>query len=344
MEPKEIRLNANKRKSLVTDYRKHEESKHSQEKEDFFDSREKATEAIKSAFATMKEVVERRFELTDVAQLQTLQKKYNTVNAVGTDSCFFMKVLNKKVLDQYGDEEDKTNHFSFELDGAFDGANYRRYGGSNSGKNFAYAMYREDMKKVGLNPDCNIESDITRLENGNDTYTSRRRSDSNPYLSQCRNDNHAWLDGKSGGTNLYQSWKDKHALHIIGTGGCRSRAIPCTDLEFAKFEMMHQAKQDVVLKHTKWIQSVVAKVKKFEKGIKQMTKFSQVEKFAQHPKINWQISPEILADKIGMDIVVSIDDLADSIASIGEAKPDRNEKIAQRLAYEQWQKSQAVAN
>ena len=344
MEPKEIRLNAGKRKSLVTDYRKHCESQHSQEKEDFFDSREKATEAIKSAFATMKEVVERRFELTDVAQLQTLQKKYNTINAVGTDSCFFMKVLGKKVLDQYGDEEDKSLHFSFELDGAFDGESYRRYGSSNSGKNFAYAMYREDMKQVGLNPDCNIEADITRLENGNDSYTSRRRSDNNPYLSQCRNENHAWLDGKSGGTNLYQSWKDKHRLHIIGTGGCRSRAIPCTDLEFAKFEMMHHAKQDVVLKHTKWIQSVVAKVKAFEKGIKQMTKFSQVEKFAQHPKINWDISPEILADKIGMDIVVSIDDLADSIASIGEAKPDRKAKIAQREAYELWQKSQAVAH
>ena len=83
MEPKEIRLNANKRKSLVTDYRKHEESKHSQEKEDFFDSREKATEAIKSAFATMKEVVERRFKLTDVAILQRIQQDYNTVNAVG---------------------------------------------------------------------------------------------------------------------------------------------------------------------------------------------------------------------------------------------------------------------
>ena len=340
MEPKEIRLNAGKRKSLVTDYRKHCESQHSQEKEDFFDSREKATEAIKSAFATMKEVVERRFELTDVAQLQTLQKKYNTINAVGTDSCFFMKVLGKKVLDQYGDEEDKSLHFSFELDGAFDGESYRRYGSSNSGKNFAYAMYREDMKQVGLNPDCNIEADITRLENGNDSYSRR----SNPYLAQCRNDNHAWLQGGQGGTNLYDEWKGKYQLHIIGTGGCRSRAIPCTDLEFAKFEMMHHAKQDVVLKHTKWIQSIVAKVKAFEKGIKQMTKFSQVEKFAQHPKINWDISPEILADKIGMDIVVSIDDLADSIASIGEAKPDRKAKIAQREAYELWQKSQAVAH
>ena len=321
----------------------HFEQEDTQEKEDFFDSREKATEAITSAFATMKDVVERRFELADIfgdRSLTHYQKKYNTVDAIGTDSCFFMKVLDKKVLDSDGDEEDKQNHFSFELDGGFTGTSYRSYGSSNHGKNFAYAMYREDMKKVGLNPDCNIESDITNAENGNDNYSRR----SNPYLAQCRNDNHAWLQGGQGGTNLYDEWKGKYQLHIIGTGGCRSRAIPCNDLEYAKFDMMHQAKADVVLKHTKWIQSIVAKVKRFEQGIKQMTKFSQVEKFAKHPKVNWQISPEILADKIGMDIVVSIDDLADSIESIGKPKETKEEKIKARLAYEQWQQSSRLAS
>ena len=203
-------------------------------------------------------------------------------------------------------------------------------------------MYREDMKKVGLNPDCNIENDLKSETDVSSNYSRRR--DNNPYLSQCRNDNHAWLQGSQGGTNLYDEWKDKYQLHIIGTGGCRSRAIPCSDLEYAKFEMMHQAKQDVVLKHTKWIQTIVAKVKRFEQGIKSLTKFSQVEKFAKHPKINWQISPEILADKIGMDLVISIDDAADSIMNIGKPKDTKEEKIAARLAYEEWQKSQALAS
>ena len=333
MEQKEIRLNANKRKSLTNDYRRHEETKDSHEKEEFFQSREVAKEAIDSAFTTMKDVVERRFELADVATLQTLQKKYNTVNAVGTDSCFFMKVLDTKVLDEYNDEVDKSNHFSFELDGAYDGESYRRYGSSNHGRNFAYAMYREDMKKVGLNPDCNIESDITNAENGNDSYSRR----SNPYLAQCRNDNRAWLQGGQGGTNHFQSWKDKHALHIIGTGGCRSRAIPCSDLEFQKFEMMIQAKAEVVNKHTQWIKTVVARVNRFKEVVKSMTKFSQVEKFANHEKIQWKIDHSILADKFGMDLVISIDDAADSIMNIGAPKPDRAEKIKARLLYEQSQ-------
>ena len=329
MEQKEIRLNANKRKSLVKDYRRHCEEQDSHEKEEFLQSREVCNDTIESTFALAKEVVERKYELDDVATLRSLQKKYNTVNACGTDSCFYFTVLDAKEVDQYGDEVEKRKHFSFHLDGRYDNSGGYHYqsGSSSSGKNVA--LYREDMKKVGLNPDCNIEADIT-YDKGTDRYDRR----SNPWLSQCRNDNDAWLSGKQGGTNHYQSWEDKYKLSVIGTGGCRSRAIPCTELEFAKFEMMHHAKEDMVLKHTKWIQTIVAKVERFEQGIKQMTKFSQVEKFASHNKVNWQISKEILADKIGMDIVVSIDDLADSIEAIGKPKETREDKIRARMLYE----------
>jgi hypothetical protein len=330
MEQKEIRLNADKRKSLVIDFRKHCESLNTEEKEAFKQSRDDAKSTLESSFATCKEVVERRFPLEDVATLQSLQKKHNTINAVGRDSCFFFKVTDApKVLDQYNDEVDKSRHFSFELDGSLNGDYGSRYGSgsSNNGKNFAYAMYREDMKAVGLNPDCNIEADLQAEKS--DTRYSRN---SNPYLSQCRNDNHHWLQGGQGGSDKYQSWKDDYGLHIIGTGGCRSRAIPCSDLEFAKFEMMIGAKQEVVNTHSQWIKTVVARVTRFKEIIKSMTKFSQVEKFASHDKIQWKIDPSILADKMGMDLVISIDDAADSIMNIGSPKQTRAEKI---LAYKQ---------
>ena len=336
MDKKEVRLNAEKRRSLVIDFRKHCESLDTHEKEEFKQARDDAKSTIESSFATCKEVVQRRFKLEDVAILQRIQRDYNTVNAVGSDSCFFMKSIDApKVLDRYNDEVDKSRHFSFELDGSLDGDYGSRYGSgsSNNGKNFAYAMYREEMKAVGLNPDCNIEADIQAESKSSDQRYSRT---TNPYLSQCRNDNNHFLQGGKGGTNYFQSWKDKHALYIIGTGGCRSRAIPCTDLEFAKFEMMIQAKQNVVTKHTKWIQTVVARVNRFKEVIKSMTKFSQVENFANHEKIQWKIDPEILADKFGMDLVISIDDAADSIMNIGAPKPTREEKI---LA---WKKAHGI--
>jgi hypothetical protein len=70
-----------------------------------------------------------------------------------------------------------------------------------------------------------------------------------------------------------------------------------------------------------------------------MTKFSQVEKFAAHPKVNWKIDEEILADKIGMDVVVSIDDLADAIDNIDKPTPTRDQKLEARIMYEQAQVS-----
>ena len=336
MEKKEIRLNAGKRKSLVIDFRRHCESLDTEEKEAFKQSRDDAKSTIDSSFATCKEVVQRRFKPEHIfgdRSLKFYEQEYNTVDVVGTDSCFFFKVTDApKVLDRYNDEVEKSKHFSWELDGSMNGDYGNRYGSgsSNNGKNFAYAMYREDMKKVGLNPDCNIENDL-KAEQSESRYTRR---DSNPYLSQCRNDNQHWLDGKQGGTNHFQSWKDKYQLHIIGTGGCRSRAIPCTDLEFQKFEIMLQAKQEVVTKHTQWIQTVVARVNRFKEVIKSMTKFSQVENFANHEKIQWKIDPSILADKFGMDLVISIDDAADSIMNIGAPKLTREEKI---LAWKQAQ-------
>jgi len=62
-----------------------------------------------------------------------------------------------------------------------------------------------------------------------------------------------------------------------------------------------------------------------------MTKFSQVDDFAK--KFNWVIAPEILADKMGMDLVISIDDAVDSIMNIGRKAPTRDEKIKARILY-----------
>ena len=57
MEQKEIRLNADKRKSLSIDFRRHCEDQDSHEKEAFFQAREYCNEVIPQTFATMKEVV-----------------------------------------------------------------------------------------------------------------------------------------------------------------------------------------------------------------------------------------------------------------------------------------------
>ena len=54
MDKKEVRLNADKRKSCVIDFRKHCESLDTHEKEEFKQSREDAKSTIDSSFATCK--------------------------------------------------------------------------------------------------------------------------------------------------------------------------------------------------------------------------------------------------------------------------------------------------
>jgi len=332
---KEVKLNAQIRKPIVVDYRKHLEQEDSLDKENFFEAREKATSAIDSAFNTAKVVLNRAYKPVDVADYKRLAKKYSSVDATGKDSCFFMSVPEETVQDEYDDEVVKSKHFSFKLDGSVQGDNRSRYGSgsSNNGKNFAYGMYREEMKGRGLNPDCNIENDI----NNKDSIS--RGHSNNPYLSQCRNDNQYYLEGKGGTTNHLESWKQQFALDIIGTGGCKSRAIPCTNTEFNQFEIMISAKQNVVRCHEKWIASILTKTKLFDTAIKQMRTFNQVEAFAVHPKINWTISPEILVAKTGTDVALSIDTLADTISMIGEAKPTRDQKLEARIMYEKAQVS-----
>ncbi len=95
---------------------------------------------------------------------------------------------------------------------------------------------------------------------------------------------------------------------------------------------MHIAKANLVKTHTAWVSTMLTQVKHLERGLKLMTKFSQVEEFAT--KFNWQISPEILVDKFGTELVISIDTLVDEITNIAKPKPDRAEKIKARMLYE----------
>ena len=193
-------------------------------------------------------------------------------------------------------------------------------------------VYREDMKAVGLNPDCNIENEIQQEGKMGDQRYSRT---TNPYLNVemtiiigYKVVKVVLITMNLGKTNTYYI---SLVLVVVVLVQYLAQTRVC------QVWMMIGAKQDVVTKHTQWIQTVVARVNRFREVIKSMTKFSQVENFASHEQIQWKIDPEILADKFGMDLVISIDDAAESIMNIGKPKPTREEKI---LA---WKKAQGIS-
>ena len=327
---KDIRLNKDYRTAYIKDFRRFLESKTDNPKyEAFLSAKTLCKTRIDDAFKTATNVVTRLYKPEDVSTLQSLQKKYNTVDATAKDSCFFFAVVDSKgkpvmQLDHHRDEEQKSKHFSFELDGSHTGdSSY------NHDNDFGYAWYREELKANGYNPDIEIEQKDNR---------------SNPHHSTCTNDNIRWLKGNDGqSTNWYQVWKDNYALDIMGSGGCRSRAIPCTEQEFATFELMLIAKADVVKTHQDWIGSILRATNLVGEQIKAMRTKSEVDMLAK--EYGWE--PNVTINKIfGSALVVnpaSVKSMRDSILGY-ERKPSKEEKIANaKIALQKHLESQQVA-
>lgn len=326
---KDIRLNKDYRTAYIKDFRRFLESKNDNPKyEAYLSAKTLCKTRVDDAFKVATKVIHRVYKPEDVSTLQTLQKKYNTVDATAKDSCFYFAVVDKKgnkakMLDNYNDEVDKKKHFSFELDGNLNGSEY------NHQNEFSYAWYREELKANGYNPDIIIE---------------QKDKPNNPHYSTTTNSCSNWLKGNDGSsTNWHQVWKDNYALDIIGSGGCRSRAIPCTESEFATFELMLIAKADVVKTHQDWIGSIIRATDLVGEQIKAMKTKSEVDLLAK--EYNWE--PQISLNKIfGSALVVdnsSLKSMTDSILGY-ERKPSKEEKIATaKIALQKHLESQQVA-
>lgn len=309
----DIRLNNDLRKAYTQDFRKFLESHTDNPKYQEYDSALKVAKVrINDAFKTAKEVVERAYKPEDVATLQKLQRKYNTVDATGKDSCFYFAVVDNKgnevkVLDSYNDEVAKRRHFDFTLQGSLTGSQWDKQ------NDFAQAFYRAEMKEVGLNPDCRIEN--------SDKH-------SNPHLTVQQNKISEWLKGDNGtSANLIDDWKHSYALDVIGSGGCKSRAIPCTEKEFAVFELMLLAKQNLVKAHEEWIGAIVKAQNAVAETIKNCRTKSEIDSIAKEYK--WK--PNVSINKtFGTAMVVDprgLKSITDTILGYAK-KQTREEKIA----------------
>ena len=325
----DIRLNKDYRIAYTKDFRRFLESNKDNPKyEAYLSAKTLCKTRIDDAFKLATKVVHRVYKPKDVSTLQGLQKKYNTVDATAKDSCFYFAVVDSKgnkvkSVDEYNDEVDKKKHFSFELNGNLNGREY------DHDHDFAYAWYREELKANGYNPDIIIE---------------QKDKPNNPHYSTTTNSCGNWLKGNDGSsTNWHQVWKDNYALDIIGSGGCRSRAIPCTESEFATFELMLIAKADVVKTHQDWISSILRATDLVGEQIKAMKTKSEVDLLAK--EYNWE--PQISLNKVfGSALVVnpaSVKSMTDSILGY-ERKPSKEEKIATaKIALQKHLESQQVA-
>ena len=240
------RLNTDIRKKIGGLILSHFENEQTTEFENFKSAKEDIDVAYNRAFKLATNIVSRAYPKDDVATLQKFKKKYGSAcDVVAKDSCFYFANVEMK---KNNDDSDSSvaEHFDFRLDANMSG----RF----DSMDFGIAYYRDELKAVGINPEITIQ---------NKAQDNR----SNPHWTQETDKIKKFL-GYHNEDGLYQSWKDKFSLDVIGTSYCRSRTIPCTQSEFNEMKVFKLARESFVNAHYNWAESIFKDMRDINNALK----------------------------------------------------------------------------
>ena len=316
-----IRMNTELRTKILNRYRESAENENTQENEARKQAREQVDLAYPKVFELARQVVARSYPPEDVATCRTLKQKYGQpLDVVAKDKCFYFSYARENP----NEDEDKnvSEHFDFGLYGDISDNNYR----NESGKQFAYAYYRDELKAKDLN------ADILAQQNG---------KDDNPHKTK-----HMDLNDKALGYSGYSSYnsndnnigiaKDfdkQYELDIIGTSHCRSRTIACTQQEFMIFQNFKQAKGQLIVCHQKWIDSITKQCEAMKTGLKAYRYLSEGVELMTELGVTCDEAELIRTNSTGLVIYNPVN-LASMIKSMKNTTITREQKIAFRKAYE----------
>jgi len=343
-----VRNNQGHRSKILNVFmRPYLEQENTQEREAYLQARESIKPLQDKTWKLAEKIVRRHYTPKDVEMAYHLQNKFPNVNTIAKDSCFHFGYMNKadgNESDSDGeyanenrhsdndDETDKyiTKHFDFRLDGNINGDE------SSRTNDFAYAYFRDELKgKVNkgekCNPDINIEQ---KWGNG-----SGEENQSNPHWTQVDHANEREL-GLSGGrdnqTSYARQWNDDYQLDLIGREYCRDRQLNCDQKEFAILMTWQQAKQKLIMAHTKWVETILEQMKVLKVGLRDHVYLEQSIDMAKEMGITLS-ETDILATT-SKGIVVSNTDILNHLASLKNKTQTREQKILARMKYDQAQK------
>ena len=317
-----IRMNTELRNKILNRYGDYAERENTQELDDFNSAREQVDLIYPSTFELARQVVERSYPSEDVLTCRTLKQKYGEpLDVVAKDKCFYFSYARENP----GEDEDKnvSEHFDFGLFGDTDnGDNYH----NESGKQFAYAYYRDELKAKDLNPD------ILAQQNG---------KDDNPHKTKhiALNDKALGYSGYShynsndNDVGIAKNFDKQYELDIIGTSHCRSRTIACTQEEFLIFKMFKQAKGQLIVCHQKWIDSIEKQKQAMKTGLKAYRYLSEGVELMTELGVHCDEAELIRTNSTGLVIYNPVN-LASMIKSMKNKTITREQKIAIRKAYE----------
>jgi len=324
-----------RKKALDLHIRPYLEQEHTQEKEGYFQAREVIKPLQDETWQLAKTIVRRHYTDEDVKMAYHLQNKFENVDTIAKDSCFHFGYYPQKDVEDKNREDDDnkdayiTKHFDFRLDGNINGQESGRQ------NDFAYAYFRDELKgKVNkgekCNPDINIEQ---KWGDG-----SGEENHSNPHWTQVEQANERELGlsgGKDNQTSYSREWNNDYQLDLIGREYCRDRQIGCDQKEFAILMTWQQAKQKLIMAHTKWIETILEQCKVLKAGLRDHVYLEQSIDMAKNMGLT--ISETDILATTSKGIVVSNTDILNHLASLKNKTQTRDQKIALRKLYDQQQ-------
>ena len=317
-------MNTEFRNKILNRYVDNAETENTQEREAYLDAREKVDSIYPKAFELATEVVSRSYPEEDVLTCRSLKQKYGSpLDVVAKDKCFYFSYANQDYSEEDDSEKEISEHFDFGLFGAVDDSNYD----NQSGKQFAYAYKREELKAKDCNPD------ILAQQNG---------KDDNPHKTKHIDANDKAL-GYSGysrynsdddnNVGIAKEFDSQFYLDIIGTSHCRSRTIACTKQEFQVFQMLKQAKANVITCHQKWIDSIEKQKQAMKTGLKAYRYLSEGVELMTELGITIDEAELVRCNSTGLTIY-NPQNLASMIKGMKNTTMTREQKIAFRKEYE----------
>jgi len=319
-----IRMNTEFRNKILNRYIESAENEITQEKDAFNQARENVDKLYPQAFAIQQQVVERAYPKEDVLICRNLKQKYGQpLDVVAKDKCFYNSYA-KDELNEDEDESDRnvSEHFDFGLYGECDSSD--RYN-NMSGKQFAYAYKREELKEKECNPD------IFAQQNGKeDNPHKTKHIDANDKALGYSGYSRFADDNQIGITKQFDS---QWYLDIIGTQHCRSRTIACNKDEFSFFQIWKQAKAQVITCHQKWIDSIEKQKQAMKTGLKAYKYLSEGVELMKELDIELDEAELVRCNSTGLTIY-NPQNLASMIKGMKNTTMTREQKIAIRKEYE----------
>ena len=315
-------MNTELRNKLFNKIKNVFENEDTQEREAYLQSREDVDRQYKHAHRLAVDVVERAYPPEDVSTLRHFKKKYgNPCDVVAKDKCFYF--AHSEDLDDEGETKETKSHFDFGLFGNLNGSEY----GSDEGKKFAVAYYREDLKAMDCNPDIYAQ----QSENKDNPHKTKHVDECMKALGYSGYNHSSGSDTNIG---MAKTFDEPYFLDVIGTSYCRSRAIACTKDEYTEFEHWRIAKGNLVSKHQTWIDTIMKQCDQLKIGLKAYRYLSEGIELATELGIQVDEAELIRTNSTGLTIY-NPSNLASMIKGMKNKNQSREAKILARKKYEE---------